>query len=104
MLDYSWGGAKVIQFNYGRDCSKLWPSQVGRISFFWKGVLNSLPTLRGCLLHEVKFGMDTLFWKDCWLNGRAPMYLWPEDYSACPRPDGTFQELIHLLDELPFFG
>lgn len=88
-MDPSWGGAKVIQFNYGSSRSKLWPKQIGRISFFWKGVLTCLPALRSCFAHEVVTGKKTLFWTDGWLNGITPMNLWPEEFRVSRCPNGT---------------
>ncbi|XP_039123372.1 uncharacterized protein LOC120259989 [Dioscorea cayenensis subsp. rotundata] len=100
-MDPSWGGSKVIQFNYDPIRTLSWPIQSGRVSFFWKGVLTCLPALRNCISHEVSSGKDTLFWKDGWLNGIAPMNLWPEEFYTCRRPNGTIHELGHLLDEVP---
>lgn len=96
MTGPSWGGAKVIQFNYGLSRAKLWPYQTGRISFFWKGVLTCLPALRSCVSYEIVTGKETLFWKDGWLNGIAPMSLWPEEFGASRRPNGTVHEFILL--------
>lgn len=104
ILDPSWGGVKVIQFNYGSAKAMLWPNQFGRISFFWKGVLTSLPALRSCISHEVTSGKETLFWKDGWINVIAPMNLWPDKSSMSRCPNGTLHELVHLLDESPFNG
>lgn len=91
----------MIQFNYGMTRWNLHPPQTGRISFFWKGILSCLLALRGCLLKEPFNGLETLFWKDCWINGRAPMYVWPVEYRDCLRPNGTVKDLIHLCDEIP---
>lgn len=33
-MDPSWGGSKVIQFNYGPIRTLSWPIQSGRVSFF----------------------------------------------------------------------
>lgn len=102
MMDFDWGGAKVILFNYGSCQSMMWPRQTGRISFFWKGVLSCLPALRGCFSYEVITGKETFFWKDGWLGGCASMNWWPEEFHASHYPNGTVHELIHLLDERPF--
>lgn len=45
---------------------------------------------------------EPLFWKDRWLNGRAPMYLWPEKCRRNHFSNGTVRELCSLLAEAPF--
>ncbi|XP_039134216.1 uncharacterized mitochondrial protein AtMg00310-like [Dioscorea cayenensis subsp. rotundata] len=80
MMDPDWDGAKVILFNYGSTRSKLWPNQAGRISFFWKGVLNYLPALRSCLAQDVVSNKDTLFWKD-----KGPRTKMEDDISTVRR-------------------
>ncbi|XP_039129107.1 uncharacterized protein LOC120265301 [Dioscorea cayenensis subsp. rotundata] len=102
MMDSSWRGAMVIQFNYGLSRSNLWPYQTGRISFFWKGVLSCLPALRSCFSHKILTSKDTLFWHDGWINGVAPRNLWPIEYGASIHPTGTVHELRHLLVVPPF--
>lgn len=82
MMDPNWDGANVICFNYGLVCWNMFPRLAGRISFFWKGVSSCLPTFKGCILHNISFGNETLFWKDRWLNGIVPMHQWPEEFSA----------------------
>lgn len=99
IMDPSYCGAKVIQFNYGFSRASLWPNQSGRISFFWRGVLSCLPALRSCFSNEVITGKETFFWKDYWIIGIALMYLWPAEFRASSCPNGTIHELIHLLEE-----
>ncbi|XP_039117658.1 uncharacterized protein LOC120253386 [Dioscorea cayenensis subsp. rotundata] len=72
------------------------------MSFFWRGVLSVYPILRCCVLSEVNSGADTYFWKDRWLNGRAPMYVWHEQYRECGQQDASFKDLAHLLEGHPF--
>lgn len=74
MIDPMWVGAKVIQFNYGGTRGST-TAPAGRISFFLKGVLSCLSAMRHCLEIEINSGKDTLFWRDRWHYGRAPMYL-----------------------------
>lgn len=59
--DPKWGGAEVIQFNYGNVNWNLFPIVHGRMSFFWKGVLGVLPTLRCCIMSEIYSREETLF-------------------------------------------
>lgn len=73
-----------------------------RISFFWRGVMSVLPTLRCGVTSDINSGSETFFWKDRWLNGRAPMYVWPELFRSCGQEVATFSELVHLLEEQPF--
>lgn len=73
-----------------------------RISFFWKGVSSCLPTLRGCILQGINIEDDMLFWKDRWLNGRVPMFLWLEELKNSQHPNGIVQDLILLLEEAAF--
>lgn len=89
LIDPSWCSAKVVQFNYGLISWRTGPTLSGRISYFWKGVLSCLPAFRGCVLHEIKTGKETLFWKDCWLDGREPMYLWSDDFRGSLHPNDT---------------
>lgn len=102
MTNTSWCGAKAIQFNYGIQRWNMFPRQSGRVSFFWKGVLSCLPALRGCVLHGVNSGTETIFWKDRWVGGRAPMYMWPEEFSRTQAPNGMISELSSLLDLAPY--
>ncbi|XP_039123610.1 cysteine-rich receptor-like protein kinase 25 [Dioscorea cayenensis subsp. rotundata] len=46
--------------------------------------------------------METLFWKDHWFNGLAPMQLWPNAFLNTLRQDDTVFELAHLLNCPPF--
>lgn len=61
-----------------------------------------LPPMRCCIDSVVNSGTETLFWKDRWCMGRAPMYIWPELFSLSARQNATFNELGHLLEEQPF--
>lgn len=56
----------------------------------------------GCVSHVLNSGTETLFWKDGWLNGRAPMYYWPNDFMCSCCFNGTVRELEYLLAESPF--
>lgn len=47
-------------------------------------------------------GAETLFWKNRWLNGRAPMLIWPEEFSASHQQNDTVRDMIHMLSEAPF--
>lgn len=80
----------------------LFPRYSGRISFFWKGVTSCLPVLSSCVSHGINLGTETLFWKDRWLNGRAPMFIWPEEFRRTPYPNGSIRNLEFLLIEVPF--
>lgn len=102
MNEQTWSGADVVQFNYGVSRWNLYPRYSGRISFFWKGVLNCLPALRNCVNHGINSGMETLFWKDNWLNRRAPMFIWQEEFSRTLHPNGSIFDLSFLLYETPF--
>ncbi|XP_039123641.1 uncharacterized protein LOC120260266 [Dioscorea cayenensis subsp. rotundata] len=102
MSDASWCGANVILFNYGMQRWNMFPRLSGRVSFFWKGVLSCLPALRGCVLQGVSSGMETLFWKYRWINGCAPMFLWPEEFSRTTAPNGTVREMLTVCGQAPF--
>lgn len=97
MSDPSWCGADVIQFNYGVSRWNMFPRKEGRISFFWKGLMSCLPALRCCILHGINSGRETLLWKDRWLNGRAPMFLWSKEFRRTQSPNGTVRKLSLLL-------
>lgn len=102
MSGTSWCGVNVIQFNYGIAHWNMFPRQSGRVSFFWKGVMSSLPALRGCILQGVNTRMETPFWKDHWVNGCAPMFLCLEEFRRSQAPNGTIRELLSLFDQVPF--
>ncbi|XP_039140399.1 uncharacterized protein LOC120277606 [Dioscorea cayenensis subsp. rotundata] len=95
-------GTEVIHFNYGSVSWDMFPRTSGRMSFFWKGVLKILPVLRCCVTSTINSGSETFFWKDRWLNGRAPMNVWPELYCESKWRDATFEELGHLLENQPY--
>ncbi|XP_039137393.1 uncharacterized protein LOC120274920 [Dioscorea cayenensis subsp. rotundata] len=82
----------------------MFPRQTGRISYFWKGVLSCLPAFRGYVLHEVSSGTETLLWKDSWFAGRAPMFIWPEEFKRASEPNGTVCEMGYLLNQASFSG
>lgn len=98
----NWGGAKVLQFNYNEPNWDLFRRPKGRVSFFWSGVSKCLPAFRGCVTIKVHSGFESLFWKDRWFNSSAPMHLWPEEFQASTRPNGSVRELAFLLSRLPF--
>lgn len=61
--------------------------------------MNCLSALRGCVLHEVVSGSETLFWRDSWLAGKAPMYVLPEEFRGSNNPNGSVHEQQYLLDQ-----
>lgn len=63
--------------------------------------MSVLPVLRCCITSEIYSGAETLFWKDRWLNCRAPMFIWPDLFSGCGQQAATFNVLGHLLEEQP---
>lgn len=67
----------MVQFNYGSRSWDMFTRLRERISFFWRGVMSVLPTLRCGVTSDINSGSETFFWKDRWLNGREPMYVWP---------------------------
>lgn len=92
----------MVQFNYGVSRWNLFPRYLGRISYFWKRVLNCLPALRSCVAHCILSRTETLFGKDQWLNGWAPMYIWPEEFKKTLNPNGSIHDLEFLCSEEPF--
>lgn len=92
MISISWWGSKVIHFNYNLSRWNLFPRHSGRISFFWKGVLSCLPTLRDCIQHEISVGLHFTCWKLTW-NGVYSMarFFW---CSCCPRKIHVFNWLV----------
>lgn len=94
--------SKVIRFNYAMLSWDLFPMQSGCISYFWRGVIGYIPALRARISHEVRFRLETLFWKDPWLNGIAPMHIWPEILWNSLQQNGFVHELAHLLSVTPF--
>lgn len=91
-----WDGSNVVQLNYKVLNWNLFPRKLGRISFFWKGVLSCLHTFRGCITQNINSGAKTLFSKDRWLNRRAPMLLWPDEFRANQFQNGTIADLAFL--------
>lgn len=102
MSDPNWCGSKVIQFNYNLSRWNLFPTQTSRVSFFWKWVVSCLQALRGCIGCNVTSSHETLFWKDRWFNCCTPIFLWPDAYRNAQHPNGSVQDLAHLLDDAPF--
>lgn len=99
-----WCGREIILYNYFQN-SPLWnlhnrPPQ--RRSFIWNGLLQCLPAFRNCISSIVHNGDSTLFWLDKWVENRAPMLLWPEQFILSNRPFDTVQNLAHLLQS-PWF-
>lgn len=92
----------MAQFNYGVSRWNLFPRYSGRISYFWKGVLNCLPALGSCVAHGILLGTKTLFGKDQWLNGLAPMNIWLEEFRKTLNPNGSVHDLDFLCSEEPF--
>ncbi|XP_039143935.1 uncharacterized mitochondrial protein AtMg00310-like [Dioscorea cayenensis subsp. rotundata] len=102
LSDSSWGGAKILRFNYGGPNWDLFRRTTSRVSFFWSGVDQCLPAFSGCVSVQVKDGANSLFWKDRWFNGRAPMNIWPESFLLSRSPNGTVREMPYLLASSPF--
>lgn len=69
---------------------------------FWKEVSSCLPALKGCILQDVKSGREILFWKDHWPNGKAPMFLWLDEFLESSTINDTIYDLLHLFAESPF--
>lgn len=84
-------------FNYSVSHSDLFPRRLSRSSFFWKGVISCVLALRACISHEIRSGRETFFWKDPWLNGVAPRYIWPESYGNSRQQNGTVLDCAHML-------
>ncbi|XP_039122026.1 uncharacterized protein LOC120258641 [Dioscorea cayenensis subsp. rotundata] len=70
--------------------------------FLLEGSIDGLPALRCCFKREIYSSAETLFWKDRWLNGRAPMFVWQDIFNSCTQQNASFNELESLLDEQPF--
>ncbi|XP_039145636.1 uncharacterized protein LOC120282866 [Dioscorea cayenensis subsp. rotundata] len=102
LSDSNWCCARVIKFNYNLTSWNMFSLPRGRVSFFWSGVLKGLSAFNGCVTVKVHFGMEALFWKDRWLNGRAPMHLWPNEFLASPMQNASVFDLRHLLVQQPF--
>ncbi|XP_039134175.1 uncharacterized protein LOC120271557 [Dioscorea cayenensis subsp. rotundata] len=97
LVNPHWRGVKILRFNYKDPIWDLYKHPRGRISYFWSGVSRCLLAFRECVTVHVKSGSETLFWKDRWFNGLAPMYIWAEEFLVSPRPNGTIRELAFLL-------
>lgn len=98
----NWGGVQVLKFNYINPIGVLSRRPRGRVSYFWSGESNCLSAFRACVTVEIHSGADSFFWKDRWLNGLAPMNIWPDEFLETARPNGTVRELVSLLSRSPF--
>lgn len=98
----NWWLSEVIRFNYSLAHWDLFPRRIGRMSFIWRGVISCVPVLRACISHEIRTGQKTLFWKDPWLNGITPRYIWPELFCNSPHQNASVCDLAHLLTTRPF--
>lgn len=65
--------------------------------------MSCLSAFRSCIVHGIRARRETLFWKDNWLNGRAPMYIWQEEFRRANGTIGTVRDLISLLYQ-PLFS
>lgn len=63
---------------------------------------NYLPALRRRVAHSVSSGTKILFWKDRWLNGQAPMLIWPEEFRGSLNPNSSICDFEYLCSEEPF--
>lgn len=63
---------------------------------------NCLSALRGCITQGVHSNTESLFWKDQWFNGKAPMFLCPDAFREYMHPNGTIKDLDPLLGNAPF--
>jgi len=74
-----WCGEMIIKENYFQNAPfwNLYHKQPRRRSFFWNGLLPSLPAFRKNVISLVKDGSSTLFWQGIWVEGRAPAEIWP---------------------------
>ena len=71
MNDNSWCRSQVIQYNYFHT------------NLTWN-----------CIQKAIEDGMTTLFWYNNWLEGQAPMNLWPEEFSESVYPRGIVRDII----------
>lgn len=94
-----WCGDKVISFNYYQNSPtwNLYFHPPRRKSFFWNGLSNCISAFRACLTPCIFDGTATLFWFDRWINGCAPMHLWPVQFRDSHQPLGTLRELKGLM-------
>lgn len=100
--DVNWCGWPIVRYNYGISNWNLHIHQHGWASFYWGGFFCCLSALKGCTEQIVQDGSRSLFWKDKWLNGRAPMNIWPDSFTETDNPNGTVRELIHRLEFASF--
>lgn len=104
MSSNRWCEDAVFCENYsnGYPHWNLFHRQPRRRSFFWNGILQSLPAFRLNLIASVHDGATTLFWLDNWLDGRALADIWPHSFSLAYDKEGSIREWIGRADALPF--
>lgn len=100
--DANWCGWHIVHYNYGVSNWNLHIRRQGWASFFWNDIFSYLLALEGCTEQIVRDNSRSLFWKDNWLNGRAPMNIWPDTFLETANPNGTVKELIHWLERASF--
>lgn len=98
-----WCGDAVFCENYFKSCPhwNIFHRQPRRRSFFWNGILHSLPACRLNLVTSVHDGTTTLFWLDNWLDDRAPVDIWSHFFRLANDKEGSVKELIGRADFLP---
>lgn len=98
----NWCGRPIVQYNYGVSNCNLHFRRQGRDSFFWSGIFSYLPALRECTEQIFRDSSRSLFCKDNWLFGQAPMNVWPDTFLESANPNGTIKDLIQCLERAPF--
>ncbi|XP_039114040.1 uncharacterized protein LOC120249550 [Dioscorea cayenensis subsp. rotundata] len=94
--DTRWCGKAILSEIYYRNSPmwNLYHKHCRRRSFFWNGIMYSLPTFRKNLISISRNGASTLFWLDNWVEGRAPAELWPHVYQSALHQDVTIRDFL----------
>ncbi|XP_039135885.1 uncharacterized mitochondrial protein AtMg00310-like [Dioscorea cayenensis subsp. rotundata] len=98
-----WCGENILHANYYSNFPmwNLFHTHGRRRSFFWNGVLHSLPAFRKNLSSQIRNGANTLFWLDNWVEGRASADIWPQLFQVALYKEDSIRDFMSRLPMAP---
>lgn len=92
---------KVVNHKFEGNPKSLFPSTsskpVGKS--LWAGILKSNSLVVRNFVIKVNNGGKVLFWRDNWLNGQAPMTLFPTLFKFSRNKEATIQEMLMMSSD-----
>ncbi|XP_026416556.1 uncharacterized protein LOC113311992 [Papaver somniferum] len=88
---------KVVNHKFGGNPKVFFPSSNNKpMRILWASILKSNSTVVQNSVLKVNNGDKVLFWRDIWLNGHAPMMLFPALFKLSRNKDATIQEMLMM--------